>query len=305
MLSFELTQMLESYLEEKGYSFSFMEEAYYNRNSSYSDYLSLTLQIVTGVFSDKISNQDKPSYDIELVNQLTKVLMDSENEDFKKIAWNSFYPCMLDDRFILKEEMWEAEGKYYSDKYRFQVNVSPSLETGRLNIDAGNPNTTEELIQYIEENDKENEPFCYSMRNYRDSLPVVLFNLYLKESKELIGNIGISKDEKNPYVWWLQYYLKKEYRRKGYMKEAANAFLKAIEENKIIMHGQWNRQSILEDKKPTIALIKAYIFEDNIASIQMVKSLGFEYDGKRRDCKFVDDKFEYTTELIFSKRVTK
>lgn len=85
------------------------------------------------------------------------------------------------------------------------------------------------------------------------------------------------KDEKGSFN--LSYYVKKEHRRKGYVKEAFKKILDSIINNEIVMYGELKKEYVLEEIKPEITNLIIYCDKDNIASFNTAKSLGFEYDG--------------------------
>lgn len=88
----------------------------------------------------------------------------------------------------------------------------------------------------------------------------------------------------------LYYYIKKEYRRKGYALEALKAFLGVIKTRGIVLYGEYNLQYIYEENKPKITLIRIEVDEGNEASFKVAKRLGFEYDGKVKTLKSMRDK---------------
>lgn len=106
------------------------------------------------------------------------------------------------------------------------------------------------------------------------------FCLCLKETDEVIGIIGFFFDRESEDTFEAFYYIKKEYRQKGYVKEGFQPILETIKKNEIVLYGQRRRKYVLEGRKPSIRLLRIKIDEDNIASFNTAKSLGFTYEGK-------------------------
>lgn len=104
-----------------------------------------------------------------------------------------------------------------------------------------------------------------------------------KHDKELVGSIGLSFVEGEKGCFNLSYYVKKEHRRNGYVKEAFKKILEAITNNQIVMYGEIKREYILEEVKPNINYLIVYCYKDNTASFNTAKLLGFKYDGLYKD----------------------
>ncbi len=152
------------------------------------------------------------------------------------------------------------------------------METERLIIESNCKEDSEELVKYIDEYDKEEYLISRQIKRYSsfDSLIFVLKNKY---DKALVGSIGLSLIDGEKDSFNFSYYVKKEHRRNGYIKEAFKKILEAIVNNEIIMYGEIKREYILDEIKPDINNLIAYCDKDNIASFNTAKTLGFEYDG--------------------------
>ena len=110
MLDFELQTKLEDCLKKGGFEYDFSIDDNYYFDRSYGKYTSLTLKSITGLLNNSILNNDSEhsSYNIDLINRITKCLIDSNDIKLKNIAWNSFIDCAYDERFILFDEMKKA-----------------------------------------------------------------------------------------------------------------------------------------------------------------------------------------------------
>lgn len=93
--------------------------------------------------------------------------------------------------------------------------------------------------------------------------------LVLKEENRLIGGIWFDEDDKRYEVKskYVSFYLDEPYAGKGYMKEALSA---------VVDH--------LFESDPALEVLSSSMFSDNIASENLVRSVGFTYEGCIRRC---------------------
>lgn len=106
MLNNELTEKLQSYLEDHEYEYDFHLEDKYKASTLTDNYASITLRSITGLLNNSIVGSDAkhPIYNIALINKLTRLLIDS-SDDLMNIALNSFIDCAYDERFVLLDEI--------------------------------------------------------------------------------------------------------------------------------------------------------------------------------------------------------
>lgn len=284
MLSDELTEKLKSYLDKHGYKYDFYLEDKYNARTLTDNYSSFILKSITGLLNNSIVEADTKHsiYDIDLINKLTSVLIESKDDDLINIAWNSFIDCAYDERFILFNEMEKAREVYFHKYNEFNSNHTKSMETERLIIEPNCKADSEELVKYIDEYDKEEFLFSRQIKRY-SSVDFLIFNLKKKCDKQLVGSIGLSFVEGEKESFNLSYYVKKEHRRNGYIKEAFKKILEAINNNEIVMFGEIKREYVHEEIKLDINNLVVWCDRDNIASFNTAKSLGFKYDGLYKD----------------------
>ncbi len=115
MISDELCEKLSKYLKEHGYEYDFYIEDKYKASTPTDEYSSFVLKSITGLINNSIVQADTEHsiYNIDLINKLTTILIDSKDDDLINIAWNSFVECAYDERFILFNEMEKAREVYY------------------------------------------------------------------------------------------------------------------------------------------------------------------------------------------------
>lgn len=305
MLNFELQSKLEDCLKNCGLEYDFSIDDNHFFDNPYGKFTSLTLRRVTGTLNNLITVQTigiaHPSYDIELINKITKCLLDSRDEKLKSIAWNSFIDLAYDERFILFKEMKEARDSYFDD-LEYNTNHTKIIESERLFIKPNNKEDGRSIYEYVNNFDKDEYLFARMARNC-GSEDYFLFCLCLKETNEVIGDIGFAFDPNLKNTFNVSYYIKKEYRQQGYVKEAFKKILEAAKEDKIVLYGQWHREYVLEEIKPVIKLLRIELAENNIASFNTAKALGFEYEGKIVKYQRINNKDRYTAEHHFIKKI--
>ncbi len=305
MLDFEILTKLETCLKNAGFNYDFSIDYNHFFNGPYGKYASLTLRSITGLTNNAILNNDgeHSSYDIELINKITKCLIDSNDEELKSIAWNSFIDCTYDKRFILFKEMKEARDSFFNQiREDCCTNHTKILESERLYIKPNNKEDGHSIYEYVNKYDKDEYLFAMMARNC-GSEDYFIFCLCLKETNEIIGDIGLAFEPNQQNTFNLSYYIKKEHRGNRYIKEAFKRILEAIEKNEIVLYGQWHREYVLEETKPVIKLIRIELDENNIASFNTAKSLGFEYEGKIIKYKKINGEDRYIAEHHFVKKI--
>lgn len=88
MLSDELTEKLKNYLDEHGYKYDFYLEDKYKASTLTDNYASFILKSITGLINNYIVEADVEHslYNIDLINKLTSLLIDSKDDDLINIA---------------------------------------------------------------------------------------------------------------------------------------------------------------------------------------------------------------------------
>lgn len=285
----ELIDKLENYLLSHGFDYHYSLDGVITEYCSYSKYSSPTLECVTGILNHFAHNDSKDELvNMDLVNAITKCLWDSGDIDLMNIAWNSFISCSYDNRYILYNEVCEARNKYFAESDTCTANHTQILETQRLIIKPNNNVSSNELSKYIYTYDKSNNDFSKFVANH-SYLNNIIFVLTLKETKIDIGFVGLQYSSKEG-CYYLNYYMKKKYRKHGYAKEGVKEVLKAIKDNKIVIYGEINRAFVYEEKTLDIKFLKLIVDEGNVASFNTAKAVGFNYEG--RIIQYINEKYE-------------
>lgn len=282
---------IEELLVNNGIHWKNIDVSYEYDFADYRDYICHSLQAIT------IS--DNGEIDIEKVNKITKILLDTNDEVLRRVAYNSFWFCYTDKKWLLYEEAIKNSCRH---DFLLPTNASPEFETERLIIRPNNEEDAKILSQYIKKYDKDNLVFYWSISRYQ-SKNYVLFSLIDKKTNKVIGNIGLypsyNQIEINTYE--LQYYIVKKERRKGYAKEAVAALLKQIKDDKIIVQSDFNYMYKYESKNIKIEFLRISCDPFNKASKNLAISLGFEYAGNNKLFREVGNERNVVKECIYTK----
>ncbi len=275
-----------------------------NKNLSWTGkYVSLNLLVLTGIakynlylFNEKSTKIE--DYDIDLINQITKLLYESGDEDLKNIAWNTFFEdCQDDERFILYKEINAAldeKDELYEKGINF--NHTKELETENLLI---RPQRTEdsEIIadDFIE----------YDLFNIHHTSIVSTcdetccsFNLFLKSSNDLIGAIAFDfgEDQLDDKMMDVHYYLMEKYKNNiEYLKEGLQAIINAFRERKVVLYCEKHKKAVFEEWIPNPEFLAIECKDDDTNSNEIAKYLGFEFTGGDTEFVFWDDKDDLRT----------
>lgn len=103
------------------------------------------------------------------------------------------------------------------------------------------------------------------------------FALVLKDGGEFIGSVAIT--DSNKYLYNVEYFIKKEYRNKGYAKEACKVLIEKIKSKELKVLEAPIKEGVFDEVPPDIRCLKISTSKENIASQSLALSLGFEYAG--------------------------
>ena len=117
------------------------------------------------------------------------------------------------------------------------------------------------------------------------------FSIYLKEENRMIGSIELKEDVYAMNSYYLDYYIFKEYRQKGYATEAIKGLVDAAfkKQLKVKRNTPYRYISLIENRP--VRFIRCSIRSDNDASIKTAVKCGFEYDVTIKDWAY-----DYNTE---------
>ena len=222
----------------------------------------------------------------------------SLGEEGKIYLWNKF--VNLTDLFdqINKEDYSNEEIVLFNDlvkvnegnflKYGIndeRVNINKEIKSSRLLIKPYDEDLCLLYNEYFYDNKDEYENF-YGMEygkngdsivNLRMSKCPLGFALVLKDGGEFIGSVAIT--DSNKYLYNVEYFIKKEYRNKGYAKEACKVLIEKIRSKELKVLEAPIKEGVFDEVPPDIRCLKISTSKENIASQSLALSLGFEYAG--------------------------
>ena len=222
----------------------------------------------------------------------------SLGEEGKIYLWNKF--VNLTDLFdqINKEDYSNEEIVLFNDlvkvnegnflKYGIndeRVNINKEIESSRLLIKPYDEDLCLLYNEYFYDNKDEYENF-YGMEygnngdfivDFRMKRRPLGFALVLKDSGEFIGSVAIT--DINKYLYNVEYFIKKEYRNKGYAKEACKVLIEKIKSKELKVLESQIKECVFDEVPPDIRCLKISTSKENIASQSLALSLGFEYAG--------------------------
>lgn len=296
-MKFDLCEKLDGCLNKGGFDIYFYCDddpsprlGNWPEEFDYADYISYSLRAATGILASNCLLKSNCLFenvkDLDLINKLATLLCESGDEDLKAVAWNTFLPCRYSDGFVLKDEILSAMENEYSmlcfdPDFPFW-NKTPEEETERLLVKPLLKKDADRLTDYIRRYDREENGFTYMLYPPRN-MATAAFGLYPKGGEE--GPMGfialccfLGKEE-GPAE--LSYYIKKKYRRKGYMKEAVSAVYDIMKNKRFRIFRAFRRAYVYEDAEPKVNALLIHCDKNNIASRKLAESSGFslaEYD---------------------------
>ena len=135
-----------------------------------------------------------------------------KNNMFKNVAIET-------DRLILRNFTYEDKNEFYS------ITRDTKLYETLPEDHMYSMNEISEIIDWFISQYDNN-----SLKN----IPKFTLAIILKEGNKLIGNIGIGHYSNDKSKMEIFYFINSEYWNKGYVSEAAEAFLKYVKENKLV-----------------------------------------------------------------------
>lgn len=278
--------------------------------------------VKTQVFAD---NPDEcPLYCFKL--RLTAKFRESDFEQYKKDL-NIFKAMFGANDMNLKKALWnsisrknisEPYKKDFTEKeYEFLVRA---IDARNNHIEIANVNktiVTERLIlRPVESGDKklfayhfkkDGDFFTYSgyepttkwIEKFSDRRGQAYFTIEEKKTKEVIGFIGIDLQEQ-PATGWVDYYIFKEYRNRGYCREAITALVKKALNGKLYVPSiESELISVYIRKALKLNAIRAWVSELNTPSIKTLESCKFSHEATfhktiyKKDIGWIDKHIYY------------
>ena len=224
-----------------------------------------------------------------------RLLFHSGNQHYLVMLWNELvisdvcHFCRADftpEEWAFLEDVRKIQSlkkKAQSYRHPYLPNVNSPIRTERLTLRG----CTLEDIPVFYKRWKRDEgdfisycgylPTQSNMRGFSPYYPLK-FIIETKDTKEMVGMIGLPYD-KDIKTGTLEYFVFREFRNRGYCKEAMQALCNAALSGKLFYPAETVRYEIYGRKKLDIQVIRANVAADNIASIKALEHCGFVYEG--------------------------
>ena len=254
----------------------------------------------------KFRESDFEQYKKDL--KIFKAMFAANDENLMKALWNSIGRRNLSEPY--KKDFTEAEYEFLvraidaRNNYIEIANVNKSIATERLilrPVESGD----KKLFTYHFK--KDGDFFTYSgyeptgtwIKEFSNRRGQVYFTIEEKKTKEVIGFIGIDPNEQ-PATGWMEYYIFKGYRNKGYCKEAVTALVKKALNGKLFVPSiESELIGVYKRKALKLNAIRAWVSELNIPSIKTLESCGFTHEATfhktifKKDIGWIDKRIYY------------
>ena len=220
--------------------------------------------------------------------KIFKALFASNNPSFKIALWNSI--CVrYEGQKLIEEDFSQEEYAFLVKACSAQVrsvdetNINKPIITSRLVLRSIEKDDMK-LFAYHYKNDGDFVTFTgYAPRTqyisfYANRRGPNLFTIEEKNTHTVIGYVGLSIHEVSA-TGLLEYYIFKEFRQKGYCKEAIAALVERALKNKLYLPVETVQVGVYAKRVIKLNAIRARIATTNSASLKTVQSCGFLHEA--------------------------
>ena len=236
------------------------------------------------------------------VSEIIECLITSENEEVYWFLWDKLMNVIndIENPCEATQKMLEKFKKEYVNWQNTVFNATEPVYTERL-ILSPMDNESSEILQKTVEDEGEAFGFIGSLRIFANT-DRVNFKIQRSDTNELIGYIALCHNKSwgachTDFTYNIEYYITPKNRRKGYLTEAVKKICELISDKQIKVRNDFEHKYIITEMQLRIDMIKLTCNEENIASRNCAKTLGFEYEGT---LSFILDDKIYRS-CIFSK----
>ncbi len=246
--------------------------------------------------SDRERNYER--YQMNL--KIFKTLFNNSDSSLNLALWNTISISPNDK--LYKKDFTDKEYKFLTDLINaqkipiYETNVNAPITTKRLILRALNKNDSN-LFAYHFMHDGDfvrftgRKPSAKAVRFYANRRFPALFTIEEKTTHAVVGYIGLFI-LKPLATGLLEYYIFKEYRKRGYCKEVALVLIQKALNKKLYEPVATVQEYIYKKKAIKINAVRARIAVTNTASINTVKSCGFIHEASLHQTMFKNDSWE-------------
>ena len=263
--------------------------------------------------SISLTKQDKEAYpDIydDSIN-IFKTLFNAGNKNYKIALWN-----VIALRASQNDEFCEED--FSKEEYSFILSAQKAGITDSYGENVNKPMLTDRLIlRKISEEDCKilahhykndgdfilftgEKPTKRAILKYANRRWEMFFTMVDRKTDKPVGYIGLNLSESESTAY-MEYYVFKECRRKGYCKEAINKIVDMTFKNRMYVLSETIREYVYKRKAIKVNAIRAKVKIKNTGSIKTVESCGFIEEGILHKALFetgsgwLDEKIYYIT----------
>lgn len=237
-----------------------------------------------------------------------KKAFNAGDEDLKIALWNELIIGDYDESDFTKEECDFIKQRIECKKKASKIstpygigltNINDSFSSERLLFVPSKQE--DEVVETYKEHYRNDECFDklvsflpteenidYCVRSLFDSFQ---FLIYEKDTRRLVGNIGMEWISENLKKGDISYYIFKEFREKRYTEEAIEAFIQEVFSNKLKTYEQTVQEDVFVVNNKEIELITKKVRNDDSISQRILESCGFEKVGIEHRTTNIDGKY--------------
>jgi len=232
-------------------------------------------------------NRDTNNEEYETNLAIFKALFNAPDEDMKIALWNAL-PFWEEDVKFYKSDFSDEEYEFIKKALETkldcdEININDIISTGRLTIRRMESEDTE-LLCYHYENDGDfatftrHAPTPKNIRECAELRAPLYFTLVETQTQTVIGYAGFSiHDDTNTAL--VEYYVFKEFRRKGYCKEAVRKLSEMALKGELFLPAETVYEGVYAKKALKIGALRARIAASNIASVKTIEACGYLHEA--------------------------
>lgn len=239
-----------------------------------------------------------------------KTLFAINDANVKIVLWNSIGRTYVEEK-IFKNDFTADEYEFLMravearKNYIYDVNVNKPIVTDRLVLRAIEQDDGKIFAKRFKDGDDffmltAFEPTDKLITDYSKMRGPLLFTIEEKTTRTIIGCAGLNLKEESA-TGWLDYYIFKEYRNKGYCKEAVSVLIEKAFNNKLYLPVETIRKYVYKRKALKLNAIRAWVVAVNTPSLKTVESCGFKHEATfnkvvyKKDVGWIDREYFYLT----------
>ena len=229
--------------------------------------------------------------DIELGERICDGI---DGEDILEIMTSRYWTKHLqgEDALLCSSVRTKVSKPLETAIFTERLNIVPSVEERDLDSYVSDLSFADDFyFQY-------GQPYSSELLNAIDfhSTGVIYYSVFLKDTRTMIGYVGILPYEDNPAYGEIEFYIFHDFRRQGFSKEALTAFIEAFFTGLLTgVKGTQVEAEILSENEPARKLLEVMGFEriscgmqiafneeEEIAADQIITLFKYRFNNDRK-----------------------